>query len=50
MKARGRTQSGEHVIFKATYSGVPVYEFMCKGYFPHLIGAYRQGTGDETEG
>jgi hypothetical protein len=32
MKARGRTQTGDHVIFKATYSGVPVYEFMCKGY------------------
>ena len=34
MKARGRAQSGDHVIFKATYSGVPVYEFMCKGYLP----------------
>lgn len=30
MKARGRNQTGEHVIFKATYSGVPVYEFMCR--------------------
>jgi len=36
MKARGRTQTGEHVIFKATYSGVPVYEFMCRGYHPFL--------------
>ena len=51
MKARGRTQSGDHVIFKATYSGVPVYEFMCKGYLPlpqlpgnSPVGADRSGA------